>query len=82
MVEVWQWIQWLHYTLKGYWVWRTTLLETGFETLHKSWSPETVDVNCFGGSLKNLSVAIWYKKCYFPPFLFVLDETYKGWDID
>ena len=59
-----------------------TPLETGFGTLHKSWSPETVDVNCFDGSLKNVSVAISYKKCYFPPFLFVLDRTYKDWEID
>lgn len=59
-----------------------TPLETGFETLHKSWSLEIVDVNCFDGSLKNVSVAIWYKKCYFPPFLFVLDRTCKDWEID
>lgn len=57
-----------------------TPLETCFETLHKSWSPETV--NCFDGSMKNVSVAIWCKKLYFPPFLFVLDGTCKGWEID
>ncbi|OPJ81599.1 hypothetical protein AV530_010010 [Patagioenas fasciata monilis] len=35
-----------------------TPLETGFEILYKSWSLETVDVNCFDGSLKNVSVVI------------------------
>jgi len=59
-----------------------TPLETGFETFHKSWSPETVDLNSFDGSLKNVSVAIWYNQCCFPPFLFVLDGTCKDWEID